>query len=217
MKKSISYILAISVIMNLWYCSGGRYLSLKDSKVGESLKFILTDGEMVEGVLLKKESNSIKYVDTKTNKPEDLANNKIQRLEYANLVYDLEAKPIPESEIKRSKGATKTLAYGVGGLVLGAAAGFGVGALMLESTEIPLIYPMGILGLVGGIYFGHKGSGSDRNDAITQIRRERYIITEAKLKAQLAEEKRKLELQKQEKEKMLEEIKKKKKNEPENR
>lgn len=215
MKKSILYIMMFSLMFNLLYCSGGRYLSLKESEVGESLKFILTDGEMVEGVLLKKESNSIKYVDTKTNKPEDLVNSRIQRLEYSRLVYDLEAKPIPENEIGRMKGGTKTFAYGIGGLVLGAAVGFGVGALMLESTEIPLIYPMGVLGLVGGIYFGYKGSGSDREDAITQIRRERYKITEAKLKVKLAEEKKKLELQQQEKEKMLEQIKKKKQIEPE--
>jgi hypothetical protein len=171
----------------------------------------MKSGEKREGVLLKKEKSLITLIDSSTNKPEKIDVEEIRSIEYSDKVYDLEGKIISENDISEAKGVIKTIGYGLGGFVLGAAVGFGVGVLISSQKEIALMYPMGILGLAGGIYFGTKGSGIDREDAIDEIRRERYRETQAELMKQLEQEKKKLEEQQVEREKMMQELKKKKK------
>lgn len=211
MKKTVSIMVLFSFLLNLFSCGGTRKLSIDNPPIGESIKINLITGERLTGVLLKKEGNLITYIDSVSNKPETIDVKKIRAIEYSDMVYDLEGKIITETDISREKPVTKTLGYGLGGLVLGATVGFGIGVFILNPEKIPLIYPMGILGLTGGIYFGLKGSKSDREDAIDAIRRVRYLETQAELKKQLEEEQKKLEEQEAERDKMMKELKKKKK------
>jgi hypothetical protein len=211
MKKAISIFLVLSFFLYIFGCSGSRNMSVEDPEIGKSVKIILIDGAVKEGVLLKKEGSKLTYIDTASNMPEELEIKKVRMMEYANKVYDLEGKIISDNEISVAKGFTKTIGYGLGGLVLGAAVGFGVGVLIASSESVPLIYPMGALGLAGGIYFGIHGAQRDREDAIDEIRRERYKVTQVKLRKKLEEEKKKLQEQQAEKDKMLKELKKKKK------
>jgi len=213
MKKLVSVVLIGCFCFYLFGCSSSRSMSLEDPEIGQSVKIMLVGGIIKEGVLLKKEGSTLTYIDTESNKPEEIDINKVLTMELAAKVYDLEGQEITEKEISSNKGITKTLGYGVGGLVLGAAVGFGVGVLIASTESVPLIYPMSALGLVGGIYFGMRGNKQDREDAIDEVRRERYKVTQVKLRKQLEEEKKKLEEQQAEKEKMLEELKKKKKKE----
>ena len=169
----------------------------------------LVDGSTKEGVILKKEGLKIKYIDIQTHRPEDIDISEIKSIGYADKVYDLEGNVITDDQIGDAKGMSKTLAYGFGGLVLGAAVGFGIGALM-QSDDIAIGVPMAILGVAGGVYFGLKGSTSDKEDAIDDIRAERYEVSQAELKKKLENEKKRLEDQKQKQEQLKKDIEKKK-------
>ena len=206
MRRLISIILIVSLLTTLYSCSGSRKISIEEPPVGQSVKIVLVDGSMREGVILKREGQEIRYVDTETHKPERLDVQKIRGIVKSNMIYDLEGKRITESEIADEKGITKTLGYGVGGFVLGAAVGFGVGVILLAQDIGKPIYPMAVLGIGGAIYFGMRGANSDFEDAIDDIRSERYKVTQERLKKELKNEQEKLEKQKKE----LEQLKKKK-------
>jgi len=128
--------------------------------------------------------SKLKYIDIQSNRPEDLDISKIKSISYADKVYDLEGNVITDGQISDAKGMSKTFAYGFGGLVLGAAVGFGVGALM-QSDDIAIGVPMAIFGVLGGVYFGIMGSNSDREDAIDDIRAERYEVSQVELKKEI--------------------------------
>jgi hypothetical protein len=206
MKKIISGVLLICFFNLIIGCSSS--IRVDDPPIGESVVINLDDGSSREGVILKKDGARLKYIDIQTHRPEDLEINKIKSIGYANKVYDLEGNVISENQISDTKSMSKTLAYGFGGLVLGAAVGFGVGALM-QSEDVAIGIPMAILGVAGGIYFGIKGSNSDREDAIDDIRAERYEVSQEKLKKELEQEKKRLEKQKQEQEQLKKDIEKK--------
>lgn len=205
MKKMISGVLLICFFNLIIGCSSS--IRVDDPTIGESVVINMVDGSAKEGVILKKEGSKIKYIDTKTHRPEDLDISKIKSIGYADKVYDLEGNVITDEQISDEKSMSKTFAYGFGGLVLGAAVGFGVGALM-GSEEIAIGVPMAILGVAGGVYFGIKGSNSDREDAIDDIRAERYEVSQAELKKKLEYEKKRLEDQKERQEQLKKDIEK---------
>jgi hypothetical protein len=206
MKKIISGFLLICFFNLIIGCSSS--IRVDDPPVGESVVINLDDGSSREGVILKKEGSKLKYIDTTSHRPEDLNISKIKSISYADRVYDLEGNVIAEEQISNEKSMSKTIAYGFGGLVLGAAVGFGVGALM-QSEDIAIGYPMAILGVAGGVYFGIMGSNSDREDAIDDIRAERYEVSQVELKKKLEYEKKRLEDQKQKQEQLKKDIEKK--------
>jgi len=199
MKKIISGVLLVCFFNFIIGCSSS--IRVDDPPVGESVVINLDDGSSREGVILKKEGSKLKYIDTGTHRPEDLNISKIKSITYADKVYDLEGNVITADQISDEKGMSKTFAYGFGGLVLGAAVGFGVGALM-QSDEIAIGVPMAILGLVGGVYFGIKGSNSDKEDAIDDIRAERYEASQTELKKKLEYEKKRQENKKKKQEEL---------------
>jgi hypothetical protein len=206
MKKIISGVLLICFFNFIIGCSSS--IRVDKPPIGESVVINLDDGSKREGVILKKEGSILKYIDTQTHRPEDLDINKIKSIGYADKVYDLEGNVITDDQISDTKGMSKTLAYGFGGLVLGAAVGFGVGALM-QSEDIAIGVPMAILGVAGAVYFGIMGSNSDKEDAIDDIRAERYEVSQAELKKKLQQEKKRLEDQKQKQEQLKKDIEKK--------
>jgi hypothetical protein len=206
MKKIISGVLLISFFNFIIGCSSS--IRVDKPPIGESVVINMDDGSKREGVILKKEGTILKYIDTQTHRPEDLDINKIKSIGYADKVYDLEGNVITDDQISDAKGMSKTLAYGFGGLVLGAAVGFGVGALM-QSEDIAIGIPMAILGVTGAVYFGIMGSNSDKEDAIDDIRAERYEVSQAELRKKLEQEKKRLEEQKQKQEELKKDMEKK--------
>lgn len=209
MKKIISGVLIVG-IFNLIIGCGSSSIRIDEPPIGESVVIMLIDGTSTEGVILKRVGDQIKYIDYQTHRPEDLEIKKIKSLTYADKVYDLEGNVISEDKISDEKGMSKTLAYGAGGFVLGAAVGFGVGALINSADEsVALGIPMAGFGILGGIYFGIMGSNSDREDAIDDIRAERYEVSQSELRKKLEDEKQRLEQQKTKQNKMKEDLKKK--------
>jgi hypothetical protein len=210
MKKIVAGVLLVSIFNLMVGCSSRSAINPDVPPVGESVTIQLVDGSTREGVILKKEGEILKYIDTQSHVPEDLEIKKIRSIDYAGKVYDLEGNVISESQISDAKGMSKTLVYSFGGFILGAAAGFGIAAIVNSiDADIAPIYPMLGVGIVSGLYFGSQGSKSDREDAIDDIRSERYEVTQAKLKKQLEEEKRKLLEQKNQREKIKRNLKKK--------
>jgi len=206
MKKTVAVIVICSLLFSVNNCSGSRKINVDNPPIGESVQIALVDGTVVNGVILQKEGQELRYVDVTSHKPERIEVQKVRGILKSDQIYDLEGNLITEEQVTGQKGMTKTVAYGVGGLVLGAAVGFGVGVILLANDIGRPIYPMSILGLGGAIYFGLRGADSDWEDAIDDIRSERYKVTQQKLKEELEREQQKLEEQKKE----LEELKKKK-------
>ena len=206
MKKIISGVLLICFFNFIIGCSSS--IRVDDPPVGESVVINLADGSSKEGVILKKMDSKLTYIDIATHRPEHLNISDIKSIGYADKVYDLDGNIITDDQISEEKGMSKTFAYGFGGLVLGAAIGFGVGALM-ESEDIAIGVPMAILGLAGGVYFGIKGSNSDKEDAIDDIRATRYETSQVELKKKLEYEKKRLEDQKKKQDQLKKDIEKK--------
>ncbi len=208
MKKIISGVLLICFFNLIIGCSSS--IRIDEPPIGESVVINLDDGSTREGVILKIEGTKLKYIDAQSHRPEDLDVSKIKSIGYADKVYDLEGNVITDEKISDAKGMSKTLAYGFGGLVLGAAVGFGVGALM-QSADVAIGsgVPMAVIGVAGAIYFGIMGSNSDREDAIDDIRAERYEVSQAELKKRLEAEKKRLKEQKEKQEQLKKDIEKK--------
>jgi len=206
MKKVISGVLLICFLNFIVGCSSS--LRVDKPPIGESVVINLDDGSAREGVILKKDGTKLKYIDINTHRPEDLDVSKIKSLEYAEKIYDLEGNVITDDQISEVKGMSKTLAYGFGGLVLGAAVGFGVGALM-QSEDIAIGIPMAVLGVVGAVYFGIQGNSSDKEDAIDDIRAKRYEESQTELKKKLEQQKKVLEDQKKKQDERKKELEKK--------
>jgi hypothetical protein len=210
MKKLVAGVLLVSIFNLMVGCSSRSVINPDTPPIGESVTIRLIDGTTREGVILKKEGEILKYIDTQSHVPEDLEINKIRSINYAGKVYDLEGNVISESQISEAKGISKTLVYSFGGFILGAAAGFGIAAIVNSmDADIAPVYPMLGIGIISGIYFGSQGSRSDREDSIDDIRSERYEVSQAQLKKQLEEEKRKLLEQKKQHEKIKKDLKKK--------
>ncbi len=202
MWRKIISLIAVLALLAQTACSGSRVISKDDPDPQASARIILKDGSTREGIIVKKDKDQIVYVDAKTHKPEHLDLAKISEMYESNRIYDFGAKPIPDSEIRSYKSAKKTWLYGAGGLVLGLAAGFGAGLLIVSADQNQTLaanITMGALGVAGAWIFASIGSNQDYQDAVFKARKARYQIE----KQQMEQEKKKLEELKKEKERLL--------------
>ncbi len=216
MKKFIIAALTVSVLFSLFSCAGKRSLTTEDPYSQASVRIILEDGSSKEGIVLKRDGDNLIYVDAKSHKKETLDYKYINKIVESENIYDFEGKPIPVSTIKENKKSSKTLMYGAGGFVLGAAVGTGVGiALYAANTDNALAANISIVVFAAGgaYYFGSIGSSRDFEDASFTVRKIRHeqgkTVKDEKIKKQIEEEKHKIEQQKKEKEELLKKVKKK--------
>lgn len=208
MKKIITGVLVISMF-NLFLGCGGSSIRIDKPTIGASVEIKMVDGSTRSGVILKKVGAKILYMDADSQRPEEIEEKKIKSIVKSNKVYDLQGKTITEEQISDEKSLSKTLVYGLGGFVLGAAVGFGVSVIAnSQDADIAPIYPMAGLGVLGAIYFGAQGAESDREDAIDLIRETRYKETQLQLRQRLEEEKKRLEEQQKKQEELKKELKK---------
>jgi hypothetical protein len=192
-------------------CSAKKILTTQSPYSQASVVVHLKNGEKKQGIVLKREKNNLIYMDAKTHNKEKIDYATIQKLTEADVTYDFEANAIPNYVISEEKANTNTLLYGSGGLVLGTALGTAVGvALIGGGVELHPIYSMALFGISGAWYFGSLGSDYDYEDAIFDIRKERYKVSKAKRDKEIKEEKRKLEAQQKEKAELLRKIEQKK-------
>jgi hypothetical protein len=189
-------------------CGGQKALSKQNVYSQASAQIVMNNGDAKEGMILKKKENEIIYVDSKSHKKETLKLDDIKSISAADSYYDFSGNVIPITEIEQNKGVSKTLSYGAGGLLLGAAVGTAVGiGLNGVGVDASPYIAMGILGAGGAIWFGLNGSERDFDDSVYETQYKRLQIKEAarkaELKKQLEEEKRKLEESKTRKKELM--------------
>jgi hypothetical protein len=119
MKKITVSVLIIGIFNLIIGCFPSSVKKIAKPPKGESVVINLKDGKIVEGVLLKREGDKIKYVDTVTHKAEDIDINNIKEINTSDKVYDFEGHVINEDQIREAKGTSKTIIYSFGGLALG--------------------------------------------------------------------------------------------------
>lgn len=187
-------------------CGTTGNMVVQDIEQGNSIVVFLKDNNQKKGVAISAENQSLKYIDTESNQPQTINLNDILYVRPSDVVFDLEAKPISETEIRSRKGLLRTTGYSVGGVVLGSAAGFLAGIAVKN-----FLFPMAVGAIGGGIYFGIMGAESDRNVAIEDIRSERFEASKSRLEDELTKTREEIEQKKKEKaklQKVLNEIEK---------
>lgn len=208
--KSIK-LLIISAISFLMFvnCSSSR--SLTDSQ--SSIVIHQKDGSTKEGLVIKREGEFLEYMDSQSHNKETVSISSIEKLSRSKVIYDFEANPIPDYAINEEKSMSKTLLYGGGGLVLGAAAGTGLGiAIVGAGTDLNPLISIAVLGLAGGWYFGSIGADNDYEDAVFEIRKKRYAVSKSKRDSEIEDEKRKIEESNKQKEELKKKIQEQNKN-----
>lgn len=210
MKKTITVILIFTLLLQLISCASQGKLIKGIPERGESVIIVKKNGIMLEGLFIKNDNTQYIYIDNKTHKAEKIEKSEIKRIERSSKIYDFEGNNISRTDIGNEKSNSRMLGYGTGGFAIGTAVGFGIGAL-LASSGVPLLYPMLAGAVTGTYYFGSMGSDSDRDEAIKNIRNERFEISKDKLQKELDETRKLIEEKKKEKEKLIKEMELKKK------
>jgi hypothetical protein len=207
--RTISILLfSIILIFTIFSCSGQRALSKENPEAGASARIVLNNGKIVEGLLLVIEGDNLKYIDTKSHRPETLLLSNVKEVTRSQYIYDLEGNTSTEADIKNAKTSSKTITYAAGGTALGAVVGVGIGLVLVHNYDVPVIYPLATMGIVGGIIFGLQGNSAAYNDAIETVRENRYQKMQMKMRNELDSEKKRLEKERDEEEKKLKELKK---------
>jgi len=209
MKITKTILVLFLVHFLLFSCAA--QLSTEDPLSQSSVNIFIKDGSQRKGIVLKREGNDLVYIDAQTHAKETIGYENIVKLTKANEIYDFEGYAIPESTISDNTKLSKTYLYGGGGLILGAAAGAGLGiALVGAGLDLHPGVSIGVLGVAGAWIFGSMGYDSDFEDAIFNVRQQRYKIRKVKRDKEIEEEKKKIEEQKKEKEELLKKLEKKK-------
>lgn len=206
MRKAFLLLLTGILVMSLISCSGKRTLNQDNPYTYSSVKVTLTGGQVKEGIVIKRQGNSLYYVDAQTHKKDSLDYREIVRIEESGYIYDFEGNPIPRADIKKEKGINKTLTYGAGGLILGTAAGTAVGiSLIAAGVDLDVPISMAVFGIAGAWMFGSKGSDRDFEDATEVVRKQRHKISMEERKRQIDQKKKELEQLKRKKEQPVQE------------
>ncbi len=202
MKKVITVALSLLFFIYTVACSSGKMLDKNEPLEQESVRITLTDGSQMEGIVVKQTADELIYIDAKTHNKETVKAAAVQTISKSDYVYDFSGNPIPEAEIKKYKGSNKTLLYGSGGLLLGAAAGIGTGLIIVSAdtnqTTLAQI-TAGAFMVTGAVVFGLMGADKDYQNAVHEARMARY----EKEKVKIETEKKELEKLKKEKEELL--------------
>ena len=212
MKSFLSFFIFVFLVFCAVGCSGQRAMSLENPVPMESARITMKNGKIYEGLLIKTENENLRYIDNVTHKPEQLKISGIMKINPVGTLYDLEGYPITEEQVAQHKSIKKMMAYGAGGTIICSGIVFVATSLWAKGADKSLpepgvYYSMGAAGIAGGVLFGLLGNKQDRTDSIAEIRNERYIKTEKRLKTELEQKKKEVEKQRKE----LEEMNKKKK------
>ncbi len=184
MKKFfILSIIVVTAIIGLNSCASGRISTVRDVKPQSSVKMTLTNDSVKKGVIFKGDKEQLVFVNAATHKTDTVMYNAIKSMEYLNRYLDFNGYEMPKAEIKTYKGLKKTLLYGGGGLILGAAAGTGAAIALFapkkdgdSGNSNAAIATIAALGTAGAVVFGWLGSKVDFEDAVFKTRKARYMV-----------------------------------------
>lgn len=189
------------------FCSSSKILNPQKVKLEQSVKIFFMDGTQDNGIVIKKEDQSLIYVSELTHERQAVELSTIRKMEKSELVFDYQANPISDAEIARVKSNRNTWGYAIGGAIIGGAAGLALGLPLwyAEVDDVPPYFIAGATAVAGSIYFAFKGQNKDRQTAIRQIRLQRLAETE--LEKEVEDEKKKLQEIEQEKKQIQEKLK----------
>ncbi len=209
MKKwKIFSILIITVSIFVNSCSGGKRITLQDTKNNQAVKIVYKDGSFDEGIIKEIGKEKIIFVSEEGHKPFEIEVNRIRRIEKLEKSYDDLAYSISGAEINKYKKNRNTWGYAIGGAVVGAAAGLvlGLPLWLADVDAIPPYFWSGAGAVAGSIFFAIRGQEKDKDIAIQRIRAIRKA--ERELEEEIDKEKKQLEEIEQEKQKIKEKLKK---------
>ena len=202
--KMMGYLLFAAVFFGS--CSSTT-MAVKDLDRDQSVRLFFKNGTADNGIILKKEMETIRFVSGETHQEENIRLDNILRVEKLKLVYDYKANEISEAEIDKNKGSGNTWGYALGGAVIGAAAGIAIGLPLwyAEVDQIPPYFIAGAAAVAGSIFFAFKGQDKDKELAVKKIRYSR--ISDQDIQKQLEEEQKQIEELKKQKEKLQNQMK----------
>ncbi len=206
MRSSLRFFLIAVFTLGLLSCSANRFVPPREAEPQASVKLTMKDGSVKQGIVFKGNKEQLLFMNAATHKTDTVLYNAIRSVERLNTYYDFFGYEMPKAEIGSHQGWTKTLLYGGGGLILGAAGGTGLAvALFRPKTEgdagnsgaaIATIVAGSVL---GAAVFGLQGRKADFKDAVFRTRKARYT----KVHAELEKKKKELEKLKREQKKQL--------------
>jgi hypothetical protein len=211
MRKTFAIVCIIFLTAVQFNCSSHRALSKDNPEPGASAKIVMMNGKINEGLLLVVESDTLKYIDAKSHRPEVILLSTVKEITGSQFIYDLEGNKITDTDIRAAKSSHKTITYAAGGTVLGAAVGLGVGLFLANNYDVPTLYPIAALGVTGGILFAIKGNAAAYEDAIETVRENRYQEMQIKMRKDLEDQRKQLEEERDKEEQKLKELKEKQK------
>lgn len=201
---SINFLLPILFLYSNCSHSGLRVQTLNRD---QSVKLVMKDGTVDNGIVVKREAENIHYVSETTHQEKIVPIVDIVRVEKLGIIYDYKAHEISEAEINKNKGSGNTWGYALGGAVIGAATGIAIGLPLwyADIDQIPPYFIAGAGAVAGSIFFAFKGQDKDKELAIKKIRYSR--MTDQEIQKQIEEEQKRIEELKQQKQKLQEKIK----------
>ncbi len=201
MRPILSYLLLSIFTIGILSCSSIRVLKPQEVEPQASVKLTLKDGSVIQGIVFKGDKEHLLFMNAATHKTDTVLFNAIQSVERSNVYYDFLGYQMPEKEIRSHQKITKTLLYGMGGLILGGAAGTGAAIALFKPKKEgdagnsgAAIATIVASGAIGAAVFGWQGKKADFKDAVFTTRKARY----AKVHAALEKKKQELEKLKRE-------------------
>jgi len=194
MNKALIIGVAVFAGLHLFGCAGSKVVSKENPEPQASVLITMNDGVKKAGIIFKSSGGYLKYVDAQEQKLDSLRIDYISSITKLDKYFDFQGRIIPKSEIKSHKKLKRTLLYGGGGLILGAAAGTGLSIVLFaeDSNQGAALTAIGLLGGAGAWLFGSMGSDADFDDAVFAARKARGQEVSERLK-KLEEEKARLE------------------------
>ncbi len=197
MRSTLNLLLLTIFTLSLLSCSANRFVNPREAEPQASVKLTMKDGSVKQGIVFKGNKEQLLFMNAATHKTDTVAYDAIQSVERLNTYYDFFGYEMPKAEISSHQGLSKTLLYGGGGLILGAAASTGLAIALFKPKEegdagnsgaaITTIVAGSVL---GAAVFGLQGRKADFKDAVFATRKARYTKVHAEL------EKKKKELEK---------------------
>lgn len=198
-KKVLNVFLILALMLNLFACAGSRAeFDPAQPSAGYSVQVTLSNGRILEGLLLRAESDKYQLIDSQSHKQVIINKKDVRAIKKSPQEYDFEGNVITAGDMADAEGISRTLGYGIGGVVLGAGAGFGLGVALAAAATVPFLYPIAALSIAGGWYFGKQGADRDEQLAVDTVRSERLEAQKMALQQKLEKARHELELKKME-------------------
>ncbi len=202
----------IAVILS--NCAGSRYLETADIESEQSLKLYLRNGDIHEGIIVRKDNNEVTMINAADSKSQTISMAEIRRVERSREIYDYAAVPISNAEIERNKGNKNTWVYAAGGAAIGGLVGLAVGyPIWVANDNPPPLFVGGVTAVVSSIVFATKGIKRDKHDAIQRVR---YLHSQNDLLNEKETQEKRLKALEEEKARLKKQLEEKKKQASEN-